>query len=179
MTTLLSIIGTRHAGIWPSVTVSTTRVPPVSGTSVNRQWCNHLQGQNSQTFTQKGTPACPQFSTQWCHCSDLPCRILSSAQATPQPSTPFASNATIVMEPSEPSTPPAPTINILCLFQCVCSDFFSYKGFTYLIYVDHYSNWPVIQRSSDGAEGLVNSLHHAFVTSAIPEKLALNGGPEV
>ena len=36
-------------------------------------------------------------------------------------------------------------------FQCVCSDFFNYKGMTYLIIVDGYSNWPTVERTTGEA----------------------------
>ena len=78
-------------------------------------------------------------------------------------------------QPSAPSTPPIPTVY---LFQCLCTDFFSYKGSVYLVYVGHYLNWPVIERSSDGAKGLINSLHHAFATYGIPKELASDGRPK-
>ncbi len=82
------------------------------------------------------------------------------------------------MAPSQPSAPPTPPVPSAYPFQCVCCDFFSHKGSTYLIYVDRYSNWPVVERSQDGAKGLVNSLRRAFVTYGIPEELASDGGPE-
>ena len=44
------------------------------------------------------------------------------------------------MAPSQPSAPPTPPTPTAYLFQCICADFFSYKGFTYLVYVDRYSN---------------------------------------
>ena len=82
------------------------------------------------------------------------------------------------MAPSQPSAPPTPPTPTVCPFQCVCADFFSCKGFTHLIYVDHCLNWPVIERSSDGANGLVNSLRHAFAPYGVPEELTSDGGPE-
>ena len=82
------------------------------------------------------------------------------------------------MAPSQPSAPPTPPVPYAYPFQCVCCDFFSHKGSTYLIYVDQYSNWPAMERSQDGAMGLVNGLRHAFITYGIPEELASDGGPE-
>ena len=82
------------------------------------------------------------------------------------------------MAPSKPSAPPTPPVPSAYPFQCVCCDFFSHKGSTYLIDVDRYSNWPAIECSQDGAKGLVNSLRRAFVTYGIPEELASDGGPE-
>ena len=82
------------------------------------------------------------------------------------------------MAPSQPNAPPTPPVPSAYPFQCVCCDFFSHKGSTYHIYIDRYSNWPVIERSQDGAKGLVNSLRRAFVTYGTPEELASDGGPE-
>ena len=82
------------------------------------------------------------------------------------------------MAPSQPSAPPTPPTPTIYPFQCVCTDFFSYKAFTYLIYVDCNSNWPVIERSSDGAKGLINSLCHAFATYSVPKELASDGRPK-
>ena len=82
------------------------------------------------------------------------------------------------MAPSQPSASPTPPVPSAYPFQCVCCDFFSHKGSTYLIYVDRYSNWPVVERSQDGAKGLVNSLWRAVVTYGIPEELASDGRPE-
>jgi hypothetical protein len=63
-------------------------------------------------------------------------------------------------------------------FQSVCSDFFQYKGINYLIVVDRYSNWPIVERSSNGAVGLITCLRRTFVTFGIPDELASDGGPE-
>ena len=42
--------------------------------------------------------------------------------------------------PSNPSAPPTPLMSLDYPFQCVCSDFFQYKGINYLVVVDRYSN---------------------------------------
>ena len=62
--------------------------------------------------------------------------------------------------------------------QCVCSDFFSYKGMTYLIVVDRYSNWPIVERTTGGADGLINCLRRSFATYGIPDEISTDGGPE-
>ena len=80
--------------------------------------------------------------------------------------------------PSQPSAPPQ---NIQCPsfpFQMISADFFSYKGKSYLVIVDRYSNWPIIERSSDGSKGLVDSLRRTFSTFGIPDELASDGGTE-
>ena len=82
------------------------------------------------------------------------------------------------MAPSQPSAPPTTPTDPTYPFQCICSDYFKYMGSNYLIIVDRYSNWPVVNKASDGAKGLVKSLREAFVTYGIPEELASDGGPE-
>ena len=80
--------------------------------------------------------------------------------------------------PSNPSAPPYPLISPDYPFQCVCADFFHYKGVNYLVIVDRYSNWPIVERSLDGASGLITCLRRTFVTFGIPDELASDGGPE-
>ena len=63
-------------------------------------------------------------------------------------------------------------------FQCICADFFSYKGTNYLLVVDRYINWPVVERASDGAEGLISCLRRVFATFGIADELSSDGGPE-
>ena len=53
--------------------------------------------------------------------------------------------------PSNPSAPPTPLMSPDYPFQCICSDFFQYKWINYLVVVDRYSNWPIVERSSNGA----------------------------
>ncbi|CAC5401121.1 unnamed protein product [Mytilus coruscus] len=79
--------------------------------------------------------------------------------------------------PSKPNAPPTPLMSPDYPFQCVCSDFFQYKGICYLVIVDRYSNWPIVERSSDGAVGLITCLRRTFVTFGIPDELASDGGP--
>ena len=82
------------------------------------------------------------------------------------------------MAPSQPSAPPTSPVLPVYPFQCVCADFFTHKGINYLVIVDRYSNWPIIERASNGASGLVDSLRCIFVTYGIPDELASDGGPE-
>ena len=63
-------------------------------------------------------------------------------------------------------------------FQCICADYFSYKGISYLVIVDRYSNWPIVEKVPNGATGLVASLKRNFTTFGVPEELASDGGPE-
>ena len=80
--------------------------------------------------------------------------------------------------PSQPSAPPTPTILPTYPFQCICADYFTYRGISYLCIVDRYSNWPIIERTTGGANGLIDSLRRTFVTYGIPDELASDGGPE-
>ena len=80
--------------------------------------------------------------------------------------------------PSNPSAPPTPPIPPEYPFQCICSDFFTYMAKNYLIVVDRYSNWPIVERSHEGSKGLVDCLRRTFVTFGIPDELSSDGGPE-
>ena len=82
------------------------------------------------------------------------------------------------MAPSQPSAPPTPPILPVYPFQCVWSDFFSHKGMTYLYIVDRYSNWPIVERTTGGADGLINCLRRSFATYGIPDEISTDGGPE-
>ena len=48
----------------------------------------------------------------------------------------------------------------------------------YLVVVDRYSNWPIVERSSNGADGIISCLRQTFSTFGIPEELSTDGGPE-
>ena len=63
-------------------------------------------------------------------------------------------------------------------FQLLCADDFHYNGVNYPVIVDRYSNWPIVERPHDGANGLVNTLRRTFGTYGIPEELDSDGGPE-
>ena len=80
--------------------------------------------------------------------------------------------------PSNPSAPPKPTPDPAYPFQLVCADYFTIKGSNYLVVVDRYSNWPIVERAEDGAKGLIRSLKTTFTTFGIPEEIASDGGSE-
>ena len=82
------------------------------------------------------------------------------------------------MAPSQPNAPPTPPTQPAYPFQCICADYFIYKGINYLVIVDRYSNWPVVERATDGSNGLIKSLRRSFVTYGIPDELSSDGGPE-
>ena len=56
--------------------------------------------------------------------------------------------------------------------------YFHYKGIDYLVIVDRYTNWPVVERASQGASGLISAFRRYFSTFGIAEELASDGGPE-
>ena len=74
--------------------------------------------------------------------------------------------------PSNPSAKPTPLSNPDYPFQCVCKDFFHYKGCNYLVVVDRYPNWPIVERACEGVQGLIDCIHQTFVTFGIPDELA-------
>ena len=82
------------------------------------------------------------------------------------------------MTPSQPSAPPYPTVLPAYPFQCICADFFHYKGIHYLVVVDRYSNWPITEKAREGSTGLVDCLRRTFATYGIPDECATDGGPE-
>ena len=81
----------------------------------------------------------------------------------------------LINQPNAPLTPPTQPVYP---FQCVCADFFHYKGVNYLVIVDRYSNWPIVEKTSGGSQGLIDSLRRSFVTYGIPDELSSDGGPE-
>ena len=82
------------------------------------------------------------------------------------------------MAPSQAALPPTPPILPEYPFQCICADYFHYCGHHYLVIVDRYSNWPIVERAKEGAQGLVNALRQTFATYGIPDELSSDGGPE-
>ena len=49
------------------------------------------------------------------------------------------------------------------------------QGHTYVVSVDRFSGWPIVERSTNGATGLISNL---FVTFGIADDLTTDGGPE-
>ena len=82
------------------------------------------------------------------------------------------------MAPSQPNPTPTPPAMPVYPFQAICDDFFHYTGNNYLVIVDRYSNWPIVERALDGSKGLIASLRRTFVTFGISDELTLDGGPE-
>ena len=82
------------------------------------------------------------------------------------------------MAPSQPALPPTPPILAVYPFQCICADYFHQQGMNYLVIVDRYSNWPIVERVQNGSEGLIVVLRRTFATYGIPDELSSDGGPE-
>ncbi|GFO35678.1 gypsy retrotransposon integrase-like protein 1 [Plakobranchus ocellatus] len=82
------------------------------------------------------------------------------------------------MAPSQPSAPPTPPISPAYPFQCIVADYFHYRGHTYLVAVDRYSNWPIVEQAARDADGLAAALRRIFVTYGISDELTSDGGPE-
>ena len=82
------------------------------------------------------------------------------------------------MAPSQPALPPTPPILAVYPFQCICADYFHQQGMNYLVIVDRYSNWPIVERAQNGSEGLIAVLRRTFATYGISDELSSDGGPE-
>ena len=82
------------------------------------------------------------------------------------------------MAPSQPSAPPTPPILPCYPFQSICADFFHYAGRQYLVVVDRYSGWPIVEQAKEGSKGLITCLRRTFVTYGISDILSSHGGPE-
>lgn len=81
--------------------------------------------------------------------------------------------------PSQPSAPPKPLQYPDYPFQQICGDFFHYAGHNYLVCIDRYSNWPIVEEARNGAKGLIDCLRRTFVTYGIPDEFSSDGGPEL
>ena len=82
------------------------------------------------------------------------------------------------MAPSQADAPPMPSTLAAYQFQWICADYFHYKGINYLVIVDRYSNWPIVEKAREGSTGLIDSLRRCFVTYGIPDELSSDDGPE-
>ncbi|XP_063960192.1 uncharacterized protein LOC135155220 [Lytechinus pictus] len=111
-----------------------------------------------------GSSACCLCLLAWHH---------SSHYSSPCPVQPMQQDRTL-----QPTCTPTPLLSPDYPFQCICADFFHYKGCNYLVIVDRYSNWPIVERSNQGATGLISCLRRTFVTFGIPGELASDGCPE-
>ena len=62
------------------------------------------------------------------------------------------------MAPSQPHGPPFPPVLPAHPFQCISADLFHYKDKSYLVVVDRYSNWPIIEQAQAASKGLIDCL---------------------
>ena len=82
------------------------------------------------------------------------------------------------MAPSQAALPPTPPIIAAYPFQCIYADYFQYQGMNYLVIVERYSNWPIVNRAQDGSKGLIEVLRWTFATYGIPDELSSDGDSE-
>ncbi|GFO36285.1 hypothetical protein PoB_006279000 [Plakobranchus ocellatus] len=79
------------------------------------------------------------------------------------------------MEPSQPSALSTPPMNPAYLFQCIVADYFHQRSHNYLVSVEKYIEWPIVEEAAHGAVGLVTALHRIFVTYGISDELPSDG----
>ena len=75
------------------------------------------------------------------------------------------------MTPTRPSIPNYP-------FHMVSADHFTLAGQNYLVIMDRFSGWPVVEHCGDtvgAATGLLRTLRTYFGTFGVPEELATDG----
>ena len=79
--------------------------------------------------------------------------------------------------PSNSATDPIPEPDLPAYpFQIICSDFFDYKGKSYVICVDKYSNWlSVFKLGKNDAKHLIEALRQYFSTFGAAETICTDG----
>ena len=82
------------------------------------------------------------------------------------------------MAPIQPNPPPTPPTRPVYPFQAICADYFSRGGHHYLVAVDRYSNWPIVEENAEGSKGLIAAIRRVFVTFGFAEELSSDGGSE-
>ena len=82
------------------------------------------------------------------------------------------------MSPLNPNLPPTPPAQPEYPFQRIAADYFTFLGKNYLVVVDRYSNWPIVEQANNGSKGLISALRRIFVTYGISDLLSSDGGPE-
>ena len=61
--------------------------------------------------------------------------------------------------------------------QQICSDIAHHGGFTYVVIVDRFSNWPSVYQVKK-ADGLIKALRSHFITHGAPKEISTDCGPE-
>ncbi|KAK3791460.1 hypothetical protein RRG08_046612 [Elysia crispata] len=82
--------------------------------------------------------------------------------------------------PTHPNAPSTPPMQRQYPFQYICTDFFQYAVHNYLIIVNRYSSWPIVERPHDGSTDFITSLRvrRTFTSYGISDKLSSDDGPE-
>ena len=76
------------------------------------------------------------------------------------------------MAPTQPHLPPTPPILMAYPFQCICVNYFNHQATNYLVIVARYSNWQIVERSGDRANGLIKIQICTFTTYGILDELS-------
>ena len=79
------------------------------------------------------------------------------------------------MAPSQPSSAPTPPMDPAYSLRCTVADYFHHQSHNYLVVVDRYSNWPIVEEASHGAAGLIAALRRIFVTYGVSDELTSDG----
>ena len=77
---------------------------------------------------------------------------------------------------SQPGAPHTPPIQPKYPFQCIAANYFT--CYNYLVVVDRYSNWPIVEQATNGSNGLITALCHTFITYGISDELTSDGCPK-
>ena len=128
------------------------QIPPLL-----RRWGGGLQGSCHHPCDPQGRlPESPTLGSSWCH----------NDANQGQPKHPYSGQGIAAdishhrstcskcneMSPSQSSLPPTPPVLPTTRpFQSICADYFHNKGHTYVVIVDRYSNWPIVECSCNGA----------------------------
>ena len=59
---------------------------------------------------------------------------------------------------SEVALAPMSPIIAAYSFQCICAYYFQYQVMKYLVIVDQFANWPIVDIAQDGSKGLIEVL---------------------
>ena len=80
--------------------------------------------------------------------------------------------------PSQANLPPVPLRDPDYPFQLICADHFAIEGGQYLVIVDRFSGWPVVEycgQTVGSAGNLVAALRRYFGSYGVPEELSTDG----
>ena len=85
-----------------------------------------------------------------------------------------------VNAPSQPAEPPVELPRPEYPMQMIVADYFDLEGYSYLVIVDRYSNWPSVFRiqTKEGSDELCRLMRNHFMMFGKPEELTTDGGPQ-